>query len=63
MLTDTSGWDFSWDWTSGSGVTTAQDMLNWTSAFFGGQVVNGQSLQQMLTPGLPLPLMDSGSRW
>lgn len=53
MLTDTSGWDYSWDWTSGSGVTTAQDMLNWTSAFFGGQVVNGQSLQQMLTPRSP----------
>lgn len=53
ILTETSGWDFSWDWTSGSGVTIAQDMLTWTNALFGGRVVNGQSLQQMLTPQSP----------
>jgi D-alanyl-D-alanine carboxypeptidase len=52
-LTDTSDWDFSWDWTSGAGVTTAQDMDTWTRALFGGQVVNGNSLQQMTSPQAP----------
>jgi hypothetical protein len=52
-LVDTSGWDLSWDWTSGSGVSTAQDMLTWTKPLFGGQVVNAQSLSQMTTPQDP----------
>ena len=52
-LVDTSGWDLSWDWTSGSGVSTAQDMLTWTRAFAGGKVVNAQSLTQMTTPQAP----------
>jgi len=52
-LVDTSDWDLSWDWTAGSGVSTAQDMLAWTKALFGGQVVNAQSLAQMTTPQDP----------
>lgn len=52
-ITDTSGWDLSWDWTSGSGVTTAQDMDTWTRALFGGQVVNYNSLQLMTAPQAP----------
>jgi len=52
-VVDTSDWDLSWDWTSGSGVSTAQDMLTWTRALFGGQVVNAQSLTQMTTPQDP----------
>jgi D-alanyl-D-alanine carboxypeptidase len=52
-LVDTSDWDLSWDWTSGSGVSTAQDMLTWTKALFGGQVVNAQSLARMTTPQDP----------
>jgi len=31
-------------------VSTVQDVLTWTQALFGGQVVNTQSLQQMTTP-------------
>ena len=65
-LVDTSGWDLSWDWTSGSGVSTAQDMLTWTRAFIGGKVVNAKSLTQMTTPqdpaktyGFGLELFDS----
>jgi D-alanyl-D-alanine carboxypeptidase len=65
-LVDTSDWDLSWDWTSGSGVSTAQDMLTWTRALFGGQVVNAQSLTQMTTPnatantyGFGLEVVDS----
>ena len=53
-LTDTadplSPWDLSFDWTNGSGVSTAPDILTFTQALFGGQVVNSQSLQQMTTP-------------
>lgn len=49
-VTDTTDWDLSFDWTSGSGVSTGQDMLTFTQALFGGQVVNRQSLQEMTTP-------------
>ncbi len=49
-LTDSTGWDLSFDWTNGSGVSTAQDILNFTTALFVGNVVNSQSLQQMTTP-------------
>lgn len=49
-LTDSTDWDLSFDWTNGSGVTTAQDMLDFTTALFAGKVVNSQSLQQMTTP-------------
>nr|MCX6037588.1 serine hydrolase [Chloroflexota bacterium] len=49
-LTDSTDWDLSFDWTNGSGVSTAQDILNFTTALFAGKVVNSQSLQQMTTP-------------
>jgi D-alanyl-D-alanine carboxypeptidase len=53
-LTDTSGWDLSWDWTSGSGVSTAKDMLTWLMDLFGYlTVVSPQSLQMMTTPQAP----------
>jgi len=52
-VVDTSDWDLSWDWTSGSGVSTVHDMLTWTRALFRGQVVNAQSLAQMTTPQDP----------
>ncbi|MHB8069313.1 MAG: serine hydrolase domain-containing protein [Desulfobaccales bacterium] len=49
-LQDTTDWDLSFDWTSGSGVTTAQDMLTFTQALFGGELVSRDSLGQMTTP-------------
>ena len=52
-LIDASEWDFGWDWTSGSAVSTGQDMLTWTKALFGGTAVNAQSLQQMTSPKAP----------
>jgi D-alanyl-D-alanine carboxypeptidase len=52
-LTETSAWDLSFDWTSGAGVSTAQDMVTWIKALFGGQVVNSNSLTQMTTPQAP----------
>lgn len=53
-LTDTTNWDLSWDWTSGSGVSTAQDMLTWLQALFGNRVVlSTLSLGLMTTPQAP----------
>lgn len=52
-LLDTSGWNMSWDWTAGSGVTIASDMLRWTRGLFGGEVVSRATLEQMMTPVPP----------
>ena len=52
-LLDTSGWNMSWDWTAGSGITIASDMLRWTRGFFGGEVVSMETLEQMITPVPP----------
>ncbi|MFC1999368.1 serine hydrolase domain-containing protein, partial [Chloroflexota bacterium] len=49
-VADTSAWDLSWDWTAGATVTTAGDMLIWTRALFGEQVVSAATLMQMTTP-------------
>lgn len=69
-LTETSGWDLSFDWTSGAGVSTAQDMVTWIKALFEARVVNSQSLTQMTTPQFPattygygLEVADSDSRF
>ncbi|MDQ7821723.1 MAG: serine hydrolase domain-containing protein [Candidatus Eremiobacteraeota bacterium] len=48
-MEDTSAWDFSWKWPSGSGVTTAIDMLTWTNAFVEGRVVSLDSMKKMMT--------------
>lgn len=50
QIADTSTWDMSWDWTAGSGVTTARDMLIWTQSLFGGQLISMATLSQMITP-------------
>jgi carboxyl-terminal processing protease len=52
-LLDTSGWNMSWDWTAGSGITIASDMLRWTRGLFGGEVVSKATLEQMMTPVPP----------
>ena len=54
QISDTSGWDLSWDWTAGAGVTTAADILTWTQALFGGRVVSPETLNQMLTMTVPM---------
>ncbi|MCX5797684.1 MAG: serine hydrolase [Elusimicrobia bacterium] len=46
-VADTTDWNFSWDWTAGSGVSTARDMLAWVRALFGGTIVGRSSLDQM----------------
>lgn len=51
---ENSGWNLSYDWTAGSLVTTAADMLAWTRGLFGGQVVSPASLNKMLTDSIEL---------
>jgi len=60
QLTDTSSWNLSWDWTAGGAVTTAEDMLVWTRALFGGDVVGAGTLEQMTTPVFPSTLYGFG---
>ncbi len=36
-------------WAAGAMASTAEDIAHWTTALFGGQVINQESLQQMLT--------------
>lgn len=50
---DNSDWNFSWDWTAGSCVTTGSDVLTWSKALFSGRVVNEETLRQMTTPIAP----------
>lgn len=60
-VTDTTDWDLSFDWTNGSGVSSAQDVLTFTQALFGGQVFPNDKnrlekdryLTQMITPNPP----------
>lgn len=49
VLADTTDWNFSWDWTSGSAVSTAADMLTWARALFAGEIVSPETLRRMLT--------------
>ncbi|WP_428561009.1 MAG: serine hydrolase domain-containing protein [Solidesulfovibrio sp. DCME] len=47
VMTD---WNMSWDWTAGSGVSTAADMLAWGRALFTGKLLSAASLAVMTTP-------------
>jgi len=49
-LVDNSGWNLSWDWTAGSGVSTAADMIALMKALMGGQIVGERTLSEMITP-------------
>ena len=47
--TDISGWNPSYGWAAGSIVSTVDDLLIWTKALMGGQVLSATSFQQMTT--------------
>ncbi len=49
-LVNIGDWNLSWDWTAGSGVSTASDLLSWIRSLFSGQIVSPASLQKMITP-------------
>jgi len=48
-IDEVSRWNMSWDWTAGSGVSTAGDMIKWSRAIFGGKVVKPETLAAMTT--------------
>lgn len=50
VVDDVSGWSPSGAWTAGSLISTAEDLLTWAEALFGGRVLSLASLEAMLTP-------------
>lgn len=46
----TRNWNFSWDWTAGSGISTAEDMLRFTDHLFKGLIITPKSLDMMISP-------------
>jgi D-alanyl-D-alanine carboxypeptidase len=57
---DVSGWNPSHAWTAGSIVSTAQDLLIWVDALFGGRVLSPASLDTILTPTPPSSVYGMG---
>ena len=50
---DFTDMNYSWDFASGSGVSSARDMIVWSKALFAGEIVSKDTLQKMLTPVAP----------
>jgi D-alanyl-D-alanine carboxypeptidase len=50
IVSDTSTWNFSWDWTAGAAVSTGSDMLGLASALFGGRILEPATLERMIRP-------------
>jgi len=46
-------WNFSWDWTAGSGVSTAFDMITWAEALSRGMVLKPETRERMWTVTAP----------
>jgi len=46
-------WNYSWDWTAGAGVSTAEDMLTWAAALSGGKVLKPATLEKAWTVKAP----------
>ncbi len=46
-------WNFSWDWTAGSGVSTAFDMMTWAEALSRGEVLKPETRERMWTVTAP----------
>lgn len=55
-LIDTSEWNLSWDWTAGSAVTSAADMLIWGRELFTGSLLSKGTRELMMTPTVKLPV-------
>ena len=52
-LVDIGTWNFSWDWTAGSAVTTAKDMIGIASALMEGKIVHADTRNEMWTVKAP----------
>jgi D-alanyl-D-alanine carboxypeptidase len=46
-------WNYSWDWTAGSGVSTAEDMLSWAAALSRGAALKPATLEKAWTVKAP----------
>ncbi len=49
-VSDTTNWNLSWDWTAGSGCSTADDMLKFAHALFNGQILSPTTVALMISP-------------
>ncbi|HPA46294.1 MAG TPA: serine hydrolase domain-containing protein [bacterium] len=49
-LMSVGNWNFSWDWTAGSGVSTAGDLISLVRALFSGTLLGPEWLARMTTP-------------
>ncbi|MDR4989297.1 MAG: serine hydrolase domain-containing protein [Bacteroidales bacterium] len=46
-VVDIAGWNFSWDWTSGAGVSTAENMLQFADQLFNGEILQHETVTIM----------------
>ncbi len=53
-------WNFSWDWTAGSGVSTVEDLLVFFRNLFLGKILSQETLSQMTTPISPSTIYGYG---
>jgi D-alanyl-D-alanine carboxypeptidase len=49
-VTETKKWNYSWDWTAGSGVSTAEDMLTFADRLFNGNLLAQETVELMISP-------------
>ena len=48
-IIDIGRWNFSWDWTAGSAITTAPDMIRISSALIKGKILHPHTMAKMWT--------------
>lgn len=46
-VVDIANWNFSWDWTAGAGVSTAEDMLQFSDKLFNGEILQKETVDLM----------------
>ncbi|MCF7945361.1 MAG: beta-lactamase family protein [Spirochaetia bacterium] len=46
-VVDIASWNFSWDWTAGAGVSTAEDMLQFSDKLFNGEILQNETVDLM----------------
>jgi D-alanyl-D-alanine carboxypeptidase len=46
-VVNTANWNFSWDWTAGAGVSTAEDMIQFSDKLFNGEILQNETVDLM----------------
>jgi D-alanyl-D-alanine carboxypeptidase len=46
-VADIANWNFSWDWTAGAGVSTAEEMLQFADQLFNGTILQNETVNIM----------------